>query len=192
MNVSQQESVRVYKMATWSELKAFDRKHDLKGPGLYIVSVDPSPTPLLKVGMSKNLMSRLADYKRNLGGTLKVLGVARVSGAKADYGRNVQLAEKAMLQMIGKDSLFNEREWVKGEHVDDAIKAFSYAHHSFSHRKPEGTAIYLADDIVANRAENRKFIDITKDGQLVRKLPVQADHTYKRLRRVLEGPWRQK
>jgi hypothetical protein len=164
-------------MASWEQLKTFARSHDLTGAGLYVISVDPTPTPLVKVGMSKNLMSRIADYRRNLGGRLKVLAVARVP--------QTQHAERNMLQMIGKDNLWNEREWVKGEHLDDALKAFAYAHHAFAYKKPHGTAIFLGEDISANRKDNRQFIDLTKDGQLVRRLPVQADHTYKRLRRVL-------
>ena len=176
--------VRNKTMASWEQLKHFDRSHNLKGPGLYVVTVDPEPAPLVKVGMSKNLMKRLSDYRRNLGGRLRILAVARVDGAERDYGKHVALAEKVMLQMIGTDKLFNNREWVKGIYRDDALKAFAYAHHAFAYGKKEGGAIYLGDDIKTNRKDNRQFIEF-KDGELVRKLPVQADHTYKRLRRVL-------
>jgi hypothetical protein len=177
-------------MATWEQLRAFHRKHNLEGPGIYIVSVDPVEQPLVKVGMSKNLMSRLGDYKRNLGGRLKILGVARISGSKAVGGnvRQVAHAEKQMLADFGKDKLFNQREWVRGEHREDALRAFVHAHSAFAYGKPEGTALYMADDIVANRITNRKFIDLNENGQVTR-LPVKADHNYNRLRRVLEAPW---
>lgn len=176
-------------MATWEQLQSFARTHDLKGPGLYIVSVDPTRTPLIKVGMSKNLMSRIGDYRRNLGGRLKILAVARVSGNQGTSGRDVQLAEKSMLQMIGADNLYHQREWVDGSKFDDAYKAFAYAHHAFSHGKPHGHAIYNAQDIKTNRKQNRQYINIMKDGQLERQLPVKADHNYKRLRRVLDNPY---
>ena len=174
-----------YKWPPLEELKLFERSHNLKGAGLYVVTAQPEPTPLIKVGYSKNLMTRLSDYTRNLGGRLKILAVARIDGALGEHGKPVTMAERSMLQMIDKETLFNEREWVKGEYKDDAMRAFAYAHHSFAHGKKEGAAIYLGDDIRANRKTKRTSVEV-RDGERVRELPVQADHPqYRRLRRLI-------
>jgi hypothetical protein len=179
-------------MATWEQLQVFARSHAVDGPGLYVVSTLPSAEPLIKVGYSKNVMTRVKQYRKNLGGQLRILGVARIPGNLGGDGRRpVKEAERIMLGLIGKDNIESRNEWVSGKAKDHALNSWALAHHAFTKDSTHGQALYTADEIVANRKQQPKSYDITSRGRVLETLPLTdlGGRQYTRLRRVLDKPW---
>jgi hypothetical protein len=178
-------------MATWEQLQTFSKSHNLTGPGLYVVSTLPTHEPLIKVGFSKNVLGRVKQYRKNLGGQLRILGVARVTGQLGGDGRRpVRKAERHMLDML-KDDIWGKNEWVKGESRENALNSWAMAHHEYAKDTPHGQFLYTSQDIVANLKTQPKHYEITRGGEVVQRLPLTdvGGRQYTRLRRILENPW---
>jgi hypothetical protein len=129
-------------MASLEEFKTFAKRYKMKGAGIYVIqskSVDPMP---IKVGFSTNLLDRFRKYDATLPWGYTVLGVARVTNAKA--------AEDLMKETLAQNVQY-KKEWIDPKYKNKILNAWAGAHQKYARNGPLGQYVFTSDDIKSMR-----------------------------------------
>lgn len=140
-------------MATFKEFFDFSRNTNanMKKAGLYAIQPEPyEGEPPIKVGYSRNLVSRLGSYRNIYPQGIRVHMVGRVPARDQVHPSvnrdDVVEAEKRMLgALTGKYK--DRKEWFLPEKIEDIKKALTNAQKQFALTIPMQARLYNAEDI---------------------------------------------
>ena len=144
-------------MASFKEFFDFGRNTNanVKRGGLYAIQPEkPVGEPPLKVGHSRNLISRMGSYRNQYPQGIRVHMIGRVAGRDQDFPSvsrdDVVAAEKKMVKSLSDtltETYMNRKEWFSADKLDKVKKALADAHNHYAISLGMQARLYTGDDI---------------------------------------------
>ena len=126
-------------MASLVEARRFAEKHDLAGPGIYVIQPKAGVVmPPIKVGFSTNLARRLEEYRRIWPFGMEIHGVARTA--------NAYQAERIMLKTLAP-FVKHKHEWIDAERKSAVMDAWARAHQTIAKGTHHGKNLFTAETL---------------------------------------------